>query len=880
MKHLQYLFFFLTFLVFYNLNAQHSNTVLGDYIVRLDEGVDVNSFTREISENNNTSYQLNPIKCLSNNLNIWLLHSNTNDNTVNLLNVLKRNKQVHTVQLNHIIENRTNIPNDPQFNQQWPLLNDGSVGLENADLDNELAWDITTGGLNPKGDTIVVCVIDDGIDLYHEDLESNIWRNHQEIPNNNIDDDNNGFVDDYLGWNAYTQEDNVGLSAWHGTPTAGIIGAKGNNNTGISGVNWEIQLMIVKGGGNEADAIAAYDYPLEMRKLYNNTNGAKGAFVVATNTSWGVNGLHAEEAPIWCALYDSLGSYGVLNCAATANNEVDVELSGDMPTTCTSDYLISVTNINRFDEKVIEAAYGAESIDLGAYGELSYTTAYNNTYNTFGGTSAATPHVTGTIGLLYSAPCLSFAELSIENPAEAALLMKEYILQGTVSNESVESITVSEGRLNTHNSLQLLLQDCLDDSCFPPYGLEVNTIAEDSAHISWNVLEADSFLLSFRPQGNISWSLLHTQNNFYDISELESCSYYEYIIQSYCGNELSDYTSIKNFKTLGCCDTPKQLSADYVTENTIQISWNEVNAAENYLIRIASENTTWVEYETFPDNTFEFTNLEACTEYTIEVESICDDDTEIYKSTIKVYTKDCGSCRDTAYCLGALPDNLSFDWISRIELNDAIYESESNAYSLTSDTNITVNINAAYELKLSSVTEQNDFFLKSYGAWIDFNHDGVFDADESILNIISNKLEVNQEFFVPNNAIIGTTRMRVVLNNYESASPCNNLAFGEIEDYCINISDDTQVDEYEGENESINIFPNPAHEKISIRLPEKWLLNNEVSIRIFNAFGQLVCSHSNKSELIVHTNNYAKGIYSVVVEDEDSIIGVSKLIIY
>lgn len=881
MKYLQQIFFFLTLLVFCSSNAQHSNTVIGDYIVRLEEGIDGDFFARKMAENGNTSYQIVPVKRISKNLNIWLLHSNNSSiNTLELLNVLRSHKLVHTAQLNHLIENRGNIPNDPQFNQQWPLLNDGSMGLVNADLDSELAWDITTGGLAPNGDTIVVCVIDDGIDLYHEDLEANLWRNHAEIPNNNIDDDNNGFVDDYLGWNAYTQEDNIGLGAWHGTPTAGIIGAKGNNNTGVSGVSWNIQMMIVKGGGNEADAIAAYEYPLEMRKLYNETDGEKGAFVVATNTSWGVNGLHADEAPVWCALYDSLGAYGVLNCAATANNEVDVEIYGDMPTSCTSDYLISVTNINRFDEKVIEAAYGSESIDLGAYGELSYTTAYNNTYNTFGGTSAATPHVTGTIGLLYAAPCLSFATLSKENPAEAALLMKDYIMQGTVANESVEGITVSEGRLNTHNSLQLLLQDCLDDSCFPPYGLAANAIAEDSVKISWNVLEADSFLLSFRPQGNIDWTPFVSQEDYYDVKLLESCTYYEYRLQSFCGDELSAYTPIKSFKTLGCCDTPKQLSVDYTDENSIQISWSEVAAAENYLVRIKADNMEWTEYESFPDTDFEFLNLETCTEYTIEVESICNDDTEIYKSTIKSFTKDCGSCRDTAYCLGALPDDLSFDWIDRLELNDAIYASESNAYSLTSDTNLTVNINAVYELKLSSVTEQDNFFLKSYGAWIDFNQDGVFDPDEKILSTVSNQLDINQEFFVPQNAVIGTTRMRVVLNNYEAASPCSNLPFGEIEDYCINISDDTQVNEYENESESINIFPNPAHEKISIRLPEKWLLNNELNISIFNAFGQQMCSHKNQSKLTIHTANYAKGIYSVVVENENNIIGVSKLIIY
>lgn len=881
MKSLQYIFFFTLLFVFYNSHAQDSNTVSGDYIVRLDKGIDGDLFARNIAETSLASYELEVTRQLSKSLNIWLLHTNiTSNKHQEILFTLRQHKFVLNAQLNHIITHRSNIPNDTNFQQQWPLSNDGSIGLENADLDAELAWDITTGGLSPNGDTIVVCIIDDGIDLYHEDLMSNLWRNHAEIPNNNIDDDNNGFVDDYLGWNAHTQEDNIGSSAWHGTPIAGIIGAKGNNNTGVSGINWTVKMMIVKGGGDEADAIAAYDYPLEMRKLYNNTNGNEGAFIVATNTSWGVNGLQAEDAPLWCALYDSLGTYGVLNCAATANNEVDVDTYGDMPTTCASDYLISVTNINRFDEKVINAAYGSENIDLGAYGELSYTTAYGNNYNTFGGTSAATPHVVGSIALLYAAPCLSFSDLSIENPAEAALLMKDYILTGTTPNESMEGICVSNGRLNTHNSLQVLLQDCLDDSCFPPYGLTADSISEDTVKITWNTLEADSFLLSFRPQGTLSWTTYPSDSSFYSVKDLESCAFYQYRVQGYCGDELSGFSSIKNFKTLGCCDTPKQLTTTNISEASIGISWSPVEAAENYLIRIKSEDTDWIENESFPDSNFEFFNLDPCTEYTIEVESICNDDSEIYLSTIKAYTKGCGSCRDTEYCLGALPDDLSFDWISSVELNDAIYESSSNAYSLTSDTNLTISINTVYNLKLKSVVEQNNFFLKSYGAWIDFNQNGEFESDEKIINTVSNQLEVSQQFFVPDDAIIGTTRMRIVLNNYETASPCSNLPFGEIEDYCVNISDDTKIDEYDADQESVVIFPNPANEKLTIQIPEKWLLNNTLHIRIYNAFGQLISSYENESEITIQTQYLAKGIYSVVVENESNLIGTSKLIIY
>ena len=141
----------------------------------------------------------------------------------------------------------------------------GTVG---ADIDADSAWAISTGGLTALGDTIVVCVIDGGIDLNHDDLTPNRWINYAEIPNNGIDDDNNGFVDDRLGWNTGAGNDNISGSS-HGTAVAGIIGAKGDNGTGVAGVNWDVKLMIVRGGsGVESEVLEAYTYPLNLRKKY------------------------------------------------------------------------------------------------------------------------------------------------------------------------------------------------------------------------------------------------------------------------------------------------------------------------------------------------------------------------------------------------------------------------------------------------------------------------------------------------------------------------------------------------------------------------------------------------------------------------------------
>jgi subtilisin family serine protease len=175
---------------------------------------------------------------------------------------------------------------------------------------------ITTGGLTVQGDTIVVAVIDCGADITHEDL--NFWKNYLEIPGNGIDDDTNGYVDDFDGWNAQSQT-GVITSCSHGTHVSGIIGAIGNNTTGVVGVNWNVKIMPVQPSStNEALVVAAYTYVYNMRRLYNQTNGAKGAFIVATNSSFGVNFRSAGKLSAVVRYVRFIGQCGNFKCRRRA----------------------------------------------------------------------------------------------------------------------------------------------------------------------------------------------------------------------------------------------------------------------------------------------------------------------------------------------------------------------------------------------------------------------------------------------------------------------------------------------------------------------------------------------------------------------------------
>lgn len=352
------------------------------------------------------------------------------------------------------------VPNDLSYSLQWQYNN---LTNPNADLDAEQAWDITTGGLTVNGDTIVVAVIDDGLDTTHTDFGDNLWVNRAEIPGDSIDNDNNGYVDDYLGWNVYTNNDDIKdgfWGGWHGTPVAGIVGAKGDNNLGVTGVNWNVKVMIIVGGPGEANAIASYGYVLSHRRKYNQSEGSEGAYIVSTNASWGIDFGQPSSAPLWCNIYDSLGVEGVLSCGATINDNQDVDVVGDLPTACPSDYLISVTNMDQTDMKVNQAGYGDSTIDIGSYGAGTYTVAQNNSYGGFGGTSGATPHVTGTIGLMYSMACDKLIDLARSNPDSAAFLFRKILFRSAVPNVSLTGLVSTDGKLNMLSALQAVENYC------------------------------------------------------------------------------------------------------------------------------------------------------------------------------------------------------------------------------------------------------------------------------------------------------------------------------------------------------------------------------------------------------------------------------------
>lgn len=438
------------------LNGQ---SIKNSYIVDFKEGV---------SENLKISGQAfgttGPIRfnTLSPTLDIIQITVEEKEGDRNLERWLDRNPDVESWGYDHYVQKRK-TPNDQYFDMQWGL---DLIGAKDA-------WEITTGGFDINGNEIVVAVLDESYDLTHPELEGQLYVNKDEIPDDGIDNDNNGYVDDYQGWNTTNGNDNHPITDNHGIAVSGIIGAKTDNELGIAGINWQIKILPISGIAKQSEVISGYEYVLNMRRRYNDSNGSEGAYIVVSNYSAGIDNAFGTDPQFqsWCSLYEAMGDVGVLSTGATANKNVNVDEEGDMPTTCPSEFLMSVTNIDINDTKVAGAGFGLENIDLGAPGKGTLTLGLNAGFDQeFGGTSAATPHVAGAIALLYSVPCSAVADLGMANPRQAAEIIRDAIYAGVSSNSTLDGITTTGGRLDIYGAIEALQSTCTDIMLNSPKG--------------------------------------------------------------------------------------------------------------------------------------------------------------------------------------------------------------------------------------------------------------------------------------------------------------------------------------------------------------------------------------------------------------------------
>lgn len=887
------LFCFLLFLCS-TISAQNIAHRPGEFLVSLPEGLTPESLAQRMG----SGARFDKVAKL---LNIWRLQSDLPEQEA--LAWLKRQPEVRHAQFNHLLENRSSepeipvkqavpadgilpnllseLPDDPLFDVQWHHINEGLFGgVFDADMDSEQAWEFTTGGLSPAGDTIVLAVIDGGLDANHEDLAANLWFNRQEIPGNGQDDDQNGYIDDFRGWNVFSENDQIaGNSTAHGTPVSAILGAKGNNGIGVTGVNWHTKIMFVAASGTESEILSAYDYVLQTRQRYNDSWGAKGAFVVAVNCSWGIDYGQPADAPLWCEAFDILGAAGVVSVAATANLPINVDEQGDLPTACPSNFLISVTNLNRLDFKAVNAAWGFQHVDLGAYGQEVFTASAGNGYSSFNGTSFAAPQVAGAIGLLYAAPCPNLIALAKTDPSAAAYWAKSLILENVTPNPSLAEKTLTEGRLNLFKTLATYESQCSD--CPAPFALKTEALSDTSVNLLWTPPpSALSVNLRWRTLGVGNWMQLDSVGDEFSLHNLATCTDYEFSMQSVCEAGLvSAWSQPLTFQTTGCCVAPTAILLDSMGLDWAIIRWEPSSFNNTYRLRIRKEGTTsWVLHEAnFSGWLLE--GLASCTNYEVQVQARCEDWFTAFSPILSFKTKGCGACNELEYCNGKAEDATE-EWIASVQLGAWLQVSGAggNGYQ---------NFCLGQSLLPSLIAEEPILLVITPGfpggiskeyfrVFIDYNQDGDFEDANELAFDPGFAFEGTAEGWIvpPLGLIPGITRIRVMMKfttpNDDPPASCDFFDFGQVEDYCAELLMDSMVSSVTSEEseDAIKCYPQPAHGWALLEI-NRGISTEAIAVQVRDMTGRIVFSDNAatalQGRLNLDTSRWPAGLYAVQV---------------
>lgn len=312
--------------------------------------------------------------------------------------------------------------------------NTSVTAVDGIDINIQDAWDIYAD----SGNEVIVAVVDTGIDYTHEDLSGNIWTNNDEIANNGVDDDANGYVDDVYGWNFYNNSNEVytGSEDDHGTHGAGTIIASADNETGIAGIvqSENVKVMSVKalggqdGSGSTASVIRAIQYAEE--------NGAS-----ICNLSLGTD--ENDEA-----LYETIKNSNMLFVIAAGNDGMNTDEKPSYPASYDLENIISVANLNYDGTLNYSSNYGVKTVDIAAPGSYILSTTTNNSYSYMSGTSMAAPMVSGAAALIYS----YYENITLAD-------VKEILLSSASELKSLNEAVATGGMLDLGNALSFDIDD-------------------------------------------------------------------------------------------------------------------------------------------------------------------------------------------------------------------------------------------------------------------------------------------------------------------------------------------------------------------------------------------------------------------------------------
>lgn len=384
---------------------------------------------------------LGPMKSL--NSNTFLYKNNQKKELAEVLKELNERSEIEYAEYNYIYKTtgwKSSVSSDdPSYDKLWGLKNTGNnepqsggrnsspTGVSGADINAEKAWQITKGDRRIK-----IAVIDTGVDYNHEDLKANMWVNTLEANGKpGVDDDGNGYIDDIHGYDFAGKDGDPMDGNGHGTHCAGTIAGVHDNGIGVAGVMKDVQIVAVKflddsGSGNSADAILAINYATKVG-------------VDIMSNSWGGGG---RSQALEDAIRDARDA-GIIFTAAAGNSATNNDSTDQFPASYDLENVISIAAHNYNDTLATFSCYGAKTVHVAGPGRNIYSTVPGNKYDVYSGTSMATPHVTGVVGLY-------LAKHGKTDPKT----LRDKLMKTSVYSKSFGRRLLGGGRVDAYNFLQ------------------------------------------------------------------------------------------------------------------------------------------------------------------------------------------------------------------------------------------------------------------------------------------------------------------------------------------------------------------------------------------------------------------------------------------